>query len=214
VTRDESTTKPDPEGDTRWVLALYGGTMLAIQGLENTVSWLYLLTDIVQHGGSSGDARRQWLKAFQRSWSAFQRGAPREKLNDAKRGIKDQLDPELYADLDSFLAGPRAQLAHRYLVERLRPPDGSLPTPDLLATLRFQPGTVLELLQVTMQANELTRRLFERADEMRAALPEAPGAPDEIKEFVELIVRATMFKQFPEPMLGAESDAADGTTRP
>ena len=203
---NEQTTGPDPEQDTRWVLALYGGTMLAIQGLENTVSWLYLLTDIAKRGPTAGKARRQWLKAFHRSWEAFQQGAPRWKLNDAVRGIKDQLDPELYADLDRFLAGPRAQLAHRYLIERLRPPDGSLPTRDavLEGGLRFRPGTVLELLQVTMHANELTRRLFDRAHAMQAALPDAPDAPDEVREFVELMVRMTMFKEFPEPMLGAD----------
>jgi len=199
----------DPEADTRWVLALYGGAMLAIQGLENTVGWLYLLTDIAKNGVGTGTARRQWLRAFHRSWKAFQQGTSRSKLKDAKRGIKDHLDPALYNDLDRFLAGPRAQLAHRYLIERLQQPDGALPTADAIAVeaLRFRPGTVLELLEVTMHANELTRRLFDRANEMRAALPAAPEAPDEVRRFVEVMVRMAMFKQFPEPMSGAERES-------
>jgi hypothetical protein len=194
-------TQPDPEGDTRWVLALYGATMLAVQGLENTVSWLYLLTDVVRNGSSTGSARRQWVKAFHRSWAAFQRGAPRWKLNDAKKGIKAQLEPELYADLDEFLAGPRAQLAHRFLIERLRPPqDGVPPGASISEVVRFKEGTVLELLQTTMHANELTRKLFERADQMRAALPDGPDAPDEVRAFVEEMVRVTMLKEFPQPL--------------
>lgn len=101
-------------------------------------------------------------------------------MSDAVHGIKDELDPGLYEEVLRFLRGPRAQLAHRLLVERLHPPHGGLPKPDAAVEgLRFRPGTVFELLQATMHANELTRRLFERANEMRAALPDAPDVPDE-----------------------------------
>lgn len=62
MTSDQSPAQPDPEADTRWVLALYGATMLAIQGLKNTISWLFLLTDISKNGLTNGSARRQWAE--------------------------------------------------------------------------------------------------------------------------------------------------------
>jgi hypothetical protein len=201
---------PDPEADSRSVFAVYGATMLAVQGLENTVNWLYLLTDVLRNGTTTGSTQRQWGKAFARSFFAFQRQAPTWKLNDAKQGIKNELDPDLYADLDRFLSGPRAQLAHRFLVERLRTPDGALLTKENASGVRFRPGTVLELLQVTMHAKELTKRLYDRAEEIRAMLPDAPDAPHEVREFVELMVRVAMFKEFPEALTPPDASVEDG----
>jgi hypothetical protein len=194
---------PNPEADTRWVLALYGAVMLAVQGLEHTISYLYLLADYAKSGGSGGGARRQWIKGFHRSWHAFQQGSARMKLNDQVRGIKDQLDPQLYEELDHFLAVPRAQLAHRFLLERLRTPVDirTVWREEALAGMKFTPGTVLELLQVTLHANELNRKLMYRAEEIRRTLPPPPPeVPDEVIAFATQVARMAMFKEFPEAL--------------
>jgi hypothetical protein len=192
---------PDPEADTRWVLALYGATMMSIQNLEAAVAFVYLLANH-KPSGITTSAKRQALNEFRRSWAAYQTGTARMKLNDAARGIKSHLDPELYEELDQFLAGPRAQLAHRFLVERLRAPDAAIlrAASEPMNQIRFKPGTVLELLEVTLACNRLTRALHARADELRAALPDAPDVPREMREFLERLAHAAMFKEFPESL--------------
>jgi hypothetical protein len=197
----EESTTPDPEADTRWVLALYGATMLSVQMLEFAVAWVYLLANF-EPAKSAKPVRRQVVEAFDRSWSAFQEGTGRMKLNDAKRGIKDQLAPDLYGELDRFLAGPRAQLVHRFLVERLKAPDATTlrASASPLALIRFRPGTVLELLQASMIAERLSRRLLARAEELRSAIPDAPDMPPEFREFVETLARMAMLKEFPDPL--------------
>ena len=193
---------PDPEADTRWVLALYGATMLSIQTLEFAVAWVYLLKGF-KPSQTTKPIRRQALEAFRRSWSAFQTGTPRMKLNDAKRGIREELDPELYAELDQFLAGPRARLAHRFLVERLTAPDAAelRASEEPISKIRFRSGTVRELLETTLECHRLSRELFDRADELRSRIPEAPEVSSEFREFVERLARAAMYKEFPEPLV-------------
>lgn len=187
----------DPEADAHWVLALYGATMLAVQSLENMVSWLYLLTNALRSGPTTGSFRRQWRKGFERSWHAFQHGTARAKLNDKTHGIEGYLDPGLYNELDRFLSGPRAQLVHRFLVERLR----ALPATeaDPARRVKFREGTVHELLQVGLHAKNLTERLWMRAEEIRASIPEAPEVPSEVREAIEQMARMAMLKEYTAP---------------
>jgi hypothetical protein len=175
--------------------------MLSIQTLEFAVAWVYLLANY-KPSKTAKPAKRQVFEAFRRSWSAFQKGTPRMKLNDAARGVKDQLDADLYDELDRFLAGPRAQLAHRFLVERLRAPDAAAlrASPEPLTLIRFKPGTVLELLETTLTCDRLSRALFDRAEDLRSAIPAAPEVPPEFREFVEQLARAAMYKEFSEPL--------------
>jgi hypothetical protein len=197
----ETPRLPDPEADTRWVLALYGATMLSIQILESAIASVYLLANY-DPSDMPKPAKRQLTHAFRRSWSAFQQGTARMKLNDAARGIKHELNADLYENLDRFLAGPRAQLAHRFLVERLGPPDAATlrASDEPLSLIRFKPGTVLELLEASLTAERLSRALFDRADELRSTLPQSPDAPPELREFMERLARAAMYKEFPEPL--------------
>jgi hypothetical protein len=175
--------------------------MLSIQTLELAIASVYLLAN---HEPSDlpRPAKRQLTDAFRASWSAYQKGTARMKLNDAVRGIKDDLNADLYEKLDRFLAGPRAQLAHRFLVERLAPPDVATlrASEEPLSLIRFKPGTVLELLEATLTADRLSRALFNRAEELCSALPQAPDAPPELREFIEQLTRAAMYKEFPEPL--------------
>ena len=198
---NEAHSSPDPEADTRWVFALYGATMLSIQTLEFAVAWVYLLSNY-KPSGAAKPAKRQAIEAFRRSWSAFQKGTSRMRLNDATRGIRNQLDPNLYDELDRFLAGPRAQLVHKFLVERLITPDVVTlrESGEPLSKIRFRPGTVLELLEATLASDRLSRALFDRAEELRSTIPDAPEVPPEFREFVERLARAAMFKEFPEPL--------------
>jgi hypothetical protein len=46
-----------------------------------------------------------------------------------------------------------------------------------LAGMKFTPGTVLELLQVTLHANELNRKLMDRAEEIRRTCSPAFRGP-------------------------------------
>jgi hypothetical protein len=100
-------------------LTLYGATMLAVQGVENQIAGLYLLANHDPTRRSNASTQRQVRTAFDRSWSAFQKGSAGMKLNDTKVGLKPHLDPDLYRRLDRFITGPRAELAHRFLVERM-----------------------------------------------------------------------------------------------
>jgi hypothetical protein len=193
--------EPDPERDTRWVLALYGATMMSVQNLEAAVALVYLLANH-KPSQTQRPAKRQLINSFRQSWAAFQTGTARMKLNDSVRGIKDHLDPDLYEEVDQFLAGPRAQLVHRFLIERLETPDAAQlrTATEPLTHIRFRRGTVLELLEATLVCERLTRALFARVDELRASLADAPEVPDELREFVEQLARAVMFKEFPKPL--------------
>lgn len=181
----------DPEAETRWVYALYGATMHAIQGLEMAVAWLYLVANTESTTGRSGSSRRQLRRTLERSWRAFQHGTAPMKLNDVQRGVRNHLEPELGDELDAFLKGPRAQLAHRFLVERLRVIDER--------EARFRPGTVAVLVEVTRQATQLMRKIMDRAEEIRSSWPDVPPAPEELRETLTEIARMTMLKEFRLP---------------
>jgi hypothetical protein len=110
------------------------------------------------------------------------------KLNDAKVGIKPHIDPDLYTELDTFLTGPRAQLAHRFLIERVLPsPEGG----------RFVPGTALYLLETTMQATKLTPALHALTMERLASWPEHERPPKEVQEAALRVGNMAMRKGFP-----------------
>jgi hypothetical protein len=111
---------PDKQARITWLHALYGATMLAVQQLEQAISLVYTVANVEPGRSSNASPSRQWRNATARMWKAFQQGTAGMKLNDAKVGIKDHLAPELYQELDAFITGPRNQLAHRFLIERLQ----------------------------------------------------------------------------------------------
>jgi hypothetical protein len=175
--------------------------MLSVQTLEAAVAWVYLLANY-KPSGTAKQVRRQALEGFRSSWAAFQTGTSRMKLNDAARGIKNHLDPDLYEELDWFLSGSRAQLAHRFLVEHLSTPDAVelRAADDPLSQVGFKPGTVRDLLVAALESHRLSRALFDRGEELRSALPDAPEVPPEIRSFVEKLARAAMYKEFSDPL--------------
>lgn len=181
----------DPDADVAPVLMLYGATMVAVQGLEHEIAWLYVVVNTEASKVSSASLQRQWRDAARRLWNGFQKASAGMRLNDAKRGLKPHLDDALYAELDRFIKGPRNQLAHRFLIERL------LPTDDGAA--RFRSGTAAELVETAVQADRLSQRLHERADEVRAGWPAQPEVPAEVREFAEVLGRMAMRKEFPAP---------------
>jgi hypothetical protein len=56
-----------------WLAALYGATMIEVQRLEFSVSFLYLVGNY-DPSKSSGSAKRQLRKALVRQWESLNRG--------------------------------------------------------------------------------------------------------------------------------------------
>jgi hypothetical protein len=181
-------TMDDPEKSTGWILALYGGAMLAVQGVEQVVAMLYLFANHDPEKESNASAQRHLKSTFETGWNAFQKGTAGMKLNDAKRGIKDHLDGELYERLDKFITGPRAQLAHRFLIERITATD---------AGARFIPGTALYLVEAEREATALTVLLHQRVVEIVSAYPVHESPPEEVREFAWKMSNLMMRKDYP-----------------
>jgi hypothetical protein len=190
---------PDKEAHVTWLHALYGATMLAVQQLEPAISLVYAVANVEPGRHSNASPRRQWRNATARTWRAFQQGTAGMKLNDAKVGIKDHLAPELYRELDAFITGPRNQLAHRFLIERVPTVDRD-GMPALAAS-------AADLIKARVTAKRLSDALMGRADEIRSAWPDVGDIPPEIREQTEAVARATLMKQFPAEFI-AHAEAA------
>jgi hypothetical protein len=194
-----------PDSFTTWFFAIYGATMLAVQSLENSVSFLYLVANTDAERRSNASTERQWRDAYWRMWRAFQRGTSGMKLNDAKRGIKAHISPELYEELDKFITGPRAQLAHRYLFERVVTIDRG--------DIRNLAAAAGELIPITQQAERLRQQLDARNEEIRASWPKHEQPPEDVQKFVEEVGRITMLKQFPKEVLDKARAAREADQR-
>jgi len=59
----------DPDASVQWVLLLYGATMLAVQGFEFSLRWLYAVVNVDPNKVSNASIERQWRKAFEKMWS-------------------------------------------------------------------------------------------------------------------------------------------------
>lgn len=186
-------TAPGEEDFSAWVFTVYGTTMMAIQLLENSVSHLYLLANSEPGRDSNASTRRQIKNLMTRNWRAYQHGTAGMKLNDAKSGIKQEISEEVYEDLDAFLKGPRNQLVHRFLIERLGAVEegGKL---DLIVVVR-------DLLEIHQEANRLRAQIDARVVEIVEALPESPAPPEEVQEALDDLARFAMLKQVPDEVV-------------
>ncbi len=184
---------PDANAYTVWFFALYGATMLSVQLVEHSVAFLYLVANTDPLKSSNASAKRQWSASMDRTWRAFQKGTAGMKLHDTKVGIKAHLDGDLYDELDAFITGPRNQLAHRYLLERVAHTEQGG-----LQSLAAAGG---ELLEIHQRADRLHKRLYRRAMEVMGTWPETSEPPDDVKQWLEDVGRVTMLKQFPAAML-------------
>jgi hypothetical protein len=180
---------PDKEAYVTWLHALYGAAMLAVQQLEQAISLVYAVGHVDPTHRSNASPQRQWRDATTATWRAFQQGTAGMKLNDASRGIKQYLDPDLHAEVEQFITGPRNQLAHRFLIERVPGVDQN-GMPALM-------GAAAELIAATLSAKRLSDALMRRADEIRSEWPVHVEPPQEIQDQLEAVARATLFKQFP-----------------
>jgi hypothetical protein len=189
-----------PDGDAMvGLFAVYGMTMAAIQGMEQQISLLYVVANSNLQQSSTASAQRQLLRGARRGWQTFQKGTSGMKLNDAKVGVRKHLDPDLYAELDAFVTGPRNQLAHRFLIERLVEIDKA-GTPALLQA-------VAELNHTRQTAKDLADRLLTRTDEILATWPPSAKLTREISAAIEEIAEFVVLKQFPSE-LREQGDAA------
>lgn len=183
----------DPDANLPAMFMLYGTTMLAVQGVENGIGWLYVIVNTDPHRTSNASIQRQWKAAFERLWGSFQAGSSGMRLNDAVTGLKNHLAPELYTDLQAFISTRRNQLAHRFLIERItRSDDGGA---------RFASGSALELLEAGIEAKRLIGLLHQQADAVRATWPgQTEFPPPDVLEFMETVARMTTRKELPAEM--------------
>jgi hypothetical protein len=180
---------PDKEAYVMWLHALYGATMLAVQQLEQAISLVYAVGRVDPARRSNASPQRQWRNATTAMWRAFQQGTAGMKLNDASRGIKPYLDTHLYTEVDAFIKGPRNQLAHRFLIERVPGVDQ-----DGMPALM---GAAAQLIEAALTAKRLSEALMRRADEIRSTWPLHADPPQEVQDRLEAVARATLLKQFP-----------------
>jgi hypothetical protein len=184
---------PDEGAFTTWLLTLYGATMLGVQHLENAVKYLYLVVRIDPERRSNASPQRQWRNAFAGSWRAFQTGSAGMKLNDAAADLRSHLEPDFFEELDAFIKGPRVQLSHRFLIERL---------PDVDAQgLPHLAGAAADLIGLYSTAMRLANHVLRRANEIRDAWPSGSEPPDEVRAMLDRFARMTILKQFPRAFL-------------
>jgi hypothetical protein len=161
--------------------------MLAVQGVEMSLCWLYVVANVDPQKVSNASLKRQWHNAFTRLWGAFQTGSAGMKLADRDKGLRDHISESLYKEINDFIQQRRNPLAHKFLIERASA-DGS----------RFAQGTILELLEITITATSLTKKLQAAADDIRRSWPTQPDPPAEVTQLAEAVGRMAMLRQFPE----------------
>ncbi len=177
-----------------WLAALYGATMIAVQRLEFSVSFLYLIGNY-DPSKSSGSARRQLRKGLARLWESLNKGTAPMKLNDAKQGVGDQLDEETRVELDKFLEGPRNRLAHRFLIQ-------AMPALGDGGVVAMAPH-VIELIEFTQSASGLADKVWKRGMELVDELPGVEPPPLWVQERLEKLVEAVTFSDMgPESFTG------------
>lgn len=179
--------------------------MMSVQGLEWAVSGLYAVVEVDPSKTSNAGAERQLKNAIDRMWRSYQQGTAGMKLNDRKVGIKGHISDDLYEELDAFLKGPRNQLAHNFLLERI-----SLMEHGGKGAL-IRAGA--ELLPLSLQASRLTDRLRERTLEIINSWPAGEEPPEEIRDWFERIARMATLKQFPKPVI-EKTEAAKAADKP
>jgi hypothetical protein len=159
-----------------WLMALYGATMIGVQRLEFSVSFLYLIGNHDSSKGS-GSAQRQLHKALARLWESLNKGTAPMKLNDAKKGVGNQLDEETRAELGRFLDGPRNRLAHRFLIQAIP----ALGDGGVVAMAPY----VIELIEFTQAAGALADKVWMRAMKLVEELPDVEPPPAWVQERLE-----------------------------
>ena len=184
---------PDADGTSFWFFSLYGATMMSVQSLEYAVSSLYVVVNVEPLKSSNASTKRQLKNAIDRMWRGFQQGSSGMKLNDRKVGIKPHISADLYNELDAFLTGPRNQLAHNFLLERI----ALMEQGGRDALIRAG----AELIPMSQQAGRLSQALQDRMQKLIESWPSGEEPPEEMMEWFERIARMATLKQFPKPVM-------------
>ncbi len=176
-----------------WLAALYGATMIAVQRLEFSVSFLYLVGNY-DPSKSSGSAKRQLRKALVRQWESLNKGTAPMKLNDAKKGVGHLLDEETRAELGKFLDGPRNRLAHRFLIQAM---------PALDDGVVAMAPHVIELIEFARAAGVLADKVWTKGMEMAEELLDIEPPPAWVLEHLAKLAEAAVFSDMgPESFTG------------
>lgn len=182
-----------------WLAALYGATMIAVQRLEFSVSFLYLIGNY-DSSTSSGSAQRQLRKGLARLWESLNKGTAPMKLNDAKKGVGEQLDEQTRAELGKFLEGPRNRLAHRFLIQAMP----ALGDGGVVAMAPY----VIELIEFTQTAGVLADKVWTRGMELAEELPDVEPPPAWVQERVMKLTEAVAFGDMdPESFTGGSGSS-------
>jgi hypothetical protein len=182
-----------------WLAALYGATMIAVQRLEFSVSFLYLVGNY-DASTSTGSTQRQLRKALTRLWESLNKGTAPMKLNDAKKGVGDHLDEQTRAALGRFLEGPRNRLAHQFLVQ-------AMPALGDGGVVAMAPH-VIELIEFTQDTGRLADQVWTRGMELIEELPDVEPPPPWVHERLMKLTEAVVFGD-----MGPESFTESGSRR-
>lgn len=116
------------------VLSAYGATMLAVQAFERNLAVLVLALEAKPWKTKPFKSKEQFRASLQklisRQIDAFQRASAKALRNR----LPQDFDAALLTEIEIAIAW-RDRLAHRYLVERVRPGHGD----------HFEPGAFIEL---------------------------------------------------------------------
>jgi hypothetical protein len=175
------------------VLGAYGATMLTVQAFERNLAVLVLALEAKPWKTKPFKSKEQFRASFEklisRQIDAFQRASAKVLRNR----LPQDFDAALLAEIETAIVW-RNRLAHRYLIESVRPGHGN----------HFEPGAFIELWRLSTQFQAVTSKLHERLQARLAELPKSE-APEPVREvFVSLARTIVLGEDFRLP----ESEAS------
>jgi hypothetical protein len=151
-------------------------------------------------GDRSGNAQRQLRKGLARLWESLNKGTAPMKLNDAKKGVGEQLDEQTRAELSKFFEGPRNRLAHRFLIQ-------AMPALGDGGVVAMAPH-VIELIEFTQTAGVLADKVWTRGMELVEDLPDVEPPPAWVQERIMKLAEAVAFGDMgPESFTGGSGSS-------
>lgn len=171
----------DPDGSTAAVYMLYGAAMHRVQGLEHGLAFLSMVVTHDPYAKPEGTMRDQFPATFKRWWRAFQKDTAGRALSK----IEGQIPADLYIELQAFIKR-RNWFAHRFFIEQMDVgEDGNA---------RFARGTVVKLFEVASDSGQLTKRVFDYNDAVRASWTKPSEQPPAefmqwTEDFAHLVMR-------------------------
>jgi len=171
----------DPYAHVTAVSSLYGGAMCSVQFLEHSLAFLSIVVTHDPSAQAQGTLRDQFSITFERWWRAYQK----DTAGRALRKIQGKIPDDLYDDLQACITR-RNWLAHRFFVECIETGDDGRP--------RFAIGAAADLINLTAESAELTKRVTHHQDSVRASWARPTDEPPPeftqwAEDFAQLVTR-------------------------